>query len=267
MAAPFGSGSSRRNTTTGNNQSYDPGQGIRIFEGLHPDIALVQEFNFGDDSPTAIRGMVDTAFGPTFAYEREATAGIPNGVVSRYPILASGTFADPDVTNRSFVWARIDVPGPRDLWAVSVHLLTSDATARNTEATALLSDLQTLVPAGDFLVIGGDFNTKVRDEPCILTLAQIVDTAAPYPVDNLGNDKTNGPRTRAYDWLLPNAPLRALETGVIVGAQTFADGLVLDSRVYTPLVDVAPVMMSDSDDAPPNNMQHMAVVKDFVLPP
>src|SRR5438093_232802 len=45
------------NTTTGNNQSYDPGQGIRIFEGLHPDIALVQELNYGDDSDASIRSF------------------------------------------------------------------------------------------------------------------------------------------------------------------------------------------------------------------
>jgi hypothetical protein len=32
------------NTTSGNNQSYrDPGN--RIFDGLHPDIVLIQEFN------------------------------------------------------------------------------------------------------------------------------------------------------------------------------------------------------------------------------
>jgi endonuclease/exonuclease/phosphatase family metal-dependent hydrolase len=254
------------NTTTGNNQSYDPGQGIRIFEGLVPDVVLIQEFNYGDDSPATIRGFVDATFGTTFAYTREATVGIPNGVISRYPILESGTYADPDVTNRSFVWARLDVPGPRDLWAVSVHLLTSDATVRNDEATALLADLQQLVPAGEMLVVGGDFNTKLRDEPCIVTLSALVDASAPYPADNLGNDTTNGVRSHPYDWILPTASLRVYEAPVVIGQSVFATGLVFDSRVYTPLSEVAPVMVNDSDPAPPNNMQHMAVVRDFLLP-
>src|SRR5205085_11524393 len=34
------------NLTSGNFQSWDPGDGIRILEGLHPDVVLVQEFNY-----------------------------------------------------------------------------------------------------------------------------------------------------------------------------------------------------------------------------
>jgi hypothetical protein len=37
---------------------------------------------------------------------------------------------------------------------------------------------------------------------------------------------------------------------------------VFDSRVYTPLEDVAPVLRADSQAT---NMQHMPVVKDFLL--
>src|SRR5689334_16517688 len=46
------------NLTSGNNQSYDPGEGIRIFQGTHPDVALVQEFNYGTNSATDIRHFV-----------------------------------------------------------------------------------------------------------------------------------------------------------------------------------------------------------------
>ena len=41
------------------------------------------------------------------------------------PILDSGSWDDTLSPNRDFAWARIDVPGPHDLWAVSLHLLTS----------------------------------------------------------------------------------------------------------------------------------------------
>lgn len=40
-------------------------------------------------------------------------------------------------------------------------------------------------------------------------------------------------------------------------------GLVVDTRIYTPLGDLAPAELADSDAA---NMQHMAVVRDFLVP-
>jgi hypothetical protein len=251
------------NLTSGNAQSYDSGEGIRLFQGAHPDVAMVQEMNYGNNSDIAIRSFVDQAFGANFDYHRETTVGLPNGVVSRYPILASGEWVDPIVVNRSFVWAQIDVPGPTDLWAISVHLLTSGATDRDTEAKSLIGLIAAHVPMGDFVVIGGDFNTKDRMEPCIVTFGAALSVGAPFPVDNLGNDNTNGPRTRPYDWLLVDPGLAAIGTPVVIGQSNFATGLVLDSRVYSPLADIAPVMLGDSGSA---NMQHMAIVKDFLLP-
>jgi hypothetical protein len=50
---------------------------------------------------------------------------------------------------------------------------------------------------------------------------------------------------------------------VAIGSQSFANGLVFDSRIYTPLADVAPVLQSD---CAATNMQHMAVVRDFFVP-
>jgi hypothetical protein len=50
---------------------------------------------------------------------------------------------------------------------------------------------------------------------------------------------------------------------VVIGAASFAPGLVFDSRVYTPLSDVAPVVVGDSGAS---GMQHMAVIRDFALP-
>src|ERR1039457_6849019 len=53
-------------------------------------------------------------------------------------------------------------------------------------------------------------------------------------------------------------------TTVVFPSNTFPNGLVFDSRVYTPLSDVPPVQFSDSGSL--NGMQHMAVVKDFAVP-
>lgn len=37
------------NLTSGSGQTYDPGHGIRILEGVHGDVMLMQEMNFGFD--------------------------------------------------------------------------------------------------------------------------------------------------------------------------------------------------------------------------
>lgn len=251
------------NLTSGTGQSYDAGHGIRIIKGARPDVALIQELNYGANSAADIRAFVDAAFGTEFYYYREGGAQIPNGIVSRYPILESGEWDDTLVSNRDFAWARIDVPGPVDLWAVSVHLLTSSSSSRNTEAQKLVSYIKGKVPAGDYLVIGGDFNTGSRGEACISTLAQLVLTGSPYPVDQKGNGHTNAGRTSPYDWVLADGDLDAFEAPVVIGGSSFANGLVIDTRVYTPLAELAPALYGDSGAS---YMQHMGVVRDFLVP-
>jgi endonuclease/exonuclease/phosphatase family metal-dependent hydrolase len=251
------------NISSGNYQSYDPGNGTRIFQGTKPDVVMIQEFNYGDNSATAIRNFVNTAFGSTFSYYREAGAQIPNGVISRWPIVASGEWDDPYVTNRDFAYARIDIPGPKDLWVVSVHLLTSDATTRNNEATNLVSRIKSLVPAGDYLAIGGDFNTSARTESCFSTFSQVVATGSPYPADKNGNTNTNATRAKPYDHVLVDSDLRAYQTATVIGSSSFSAGLVVDTRVYSPLSDISPALSGDSGAT---NMQHMAVIKDFLVP-
>jgi endonuclease/exonuclease/phosphatase family metal-dependent hydrolase len=251
------------NLTSGTAQSYDPGHGIHIFKGAHPDVALVQELNYGSNSTTDIRAFVDAAFGTEYSYYREGGAQIPNAIVSRYPILESGEWDDTSVSNRDFAWARIDIPGPVDLWAVSVHLLTSNASIRNTEAQKLVSYIKGKVPAGDYLVIGGDFNTGSRSEACISTLAQVTVAQSPYPVDHKGNGNTNASRSSPYDWVLADGDLHKLETSVVIGGSTYANGLVVDTRVYTPLAELSPAVSGDSGAA---YMQHMGVVRDFMVP-
>ncbi len=250
------------NLTSGDDQSYDPGEGIRIFQGLQPDIVLIQEFNYGNNTIDDLNEFVITAFGESFYYAREVNKQIPNGVISRWPIVDGGYWNDTRVSNREFVWARIDLPGPTDLWAVSVHFLTTSSGDRASEAYQLVNYIQEQVPAGDFLVIGGDLNTNSDGEQAIDTLEQVVSTAY-RPVDGAGNPNTNESRSKPYDWVLPNDLLEAFHTSVVIGSSTYPTGLVFDSRVYEPLSEVYPVQYNDSG-AP--GMQHMGVVRDFAVP-
>ncbi|WP_244224827.1 lamin tail domain-containing protein [Corallococcus sicarius] len=251
------------NLTSGTGQDYNPGHGIRIFQGTDADVVMIQEFNYLTDSAADLRTFVNTAFGTGFSYYREAGAQIPNGIISRYPIIAAGEWDDTQVSNRDFSWARIDIPGPKDLWAVSVHLLTTGSSVRNTEATNLVRFINTNVPAGDFLVIGGDFNTGSRSEACFSTFSQVVSTASPYPADRNGNTNTNAGRNSPYDHVLVDSDLRAYQTSVVMGSSTFANGLVVDTRVYSPLSDISPALSGDSGAS---GMQHMGVIKDFIIP-
>ena len=250
------------NLTSGNNQAYEA-PGIRIFHGLAADVAMVQEFNVATSSTADLRSFVDQAFGSEYAFVRGAASGaIPNGIVSRYPIIASGEWLDTEVGDRDFVWAQIDIPGPTDLYAISVHLLTTDATERNLEADELVHNIGGL-PADAYVALGGDLNTDTRTETCIQTLSTALATSGPAPADQANHDATNSTRSKPYDWVLANPALEALAAGVTIGGNVFDHGLVADTRVYTPITDLAPAL---ADDSGAGNMQHMAVVRDFALP-
>lgn len=250
------------NLTSGNGQNYDPGDGLRILDGLNPDIVLMQEMNYGSNAPQTLRRMVDTAFGPEFDYYRAETGSLPNGVISRWPILEAGTWSDAEVGNRGFTWARIDVPGPLDLWAVSLHLLTSNGGTRTREANQLVEYIQAQVPEADLLVVGGDLNTNTRNEGAVGALAAVV-SAQRTPTDGDGNSDTNSSRSKPYDWVLPDPDLELHHTAVRIADQVFPEGLVFDTRVFQPMSAVPPAQAGDSD-AP--QMQHMAVVRDFLVP-
>jgi endonuclease/exonuclease/phosphatase family metal-dependent hydrolase len=249
------------NLTSGNGQSYTPGHGARIMQAFAPDLVLIQELNYGDDSEADIDRFVADTFGPAYGYYREA-GSIPNGVISRFPIVDAGEWNDPEVSNRDFAWARIDLPGPRDLWAVSVHLLSSNSSERVAEARALIGYLRQQVPADALLVLGGDLNTDSRNEGCVVELRDRFEIAAPYPADQDGNGNTSASRNKPLDWLVASAALDQAEVPLVVGQNSFPDGLVFDSRVYQPLSDLPPVL---EDDSTAPQMQHMAVIRQFQL--
>ena len=253
------------NLTSGTNQSYeDPG--IRIFQGVKPDIVLLQEFKAGTSNTAALRAFVDAAFGTNFVYYREEGGGIPNGVISRYPILESGEWDDPRLTDRDFAFAKIDIPGSRNFWAISVHLKanSTSATDRETQAQNLKNFIVAKsIPATDYIAIGGDFNSQSHTEALFTQLSSVVDVSAPYPADSSGDVDTNAGRSSPYDGVYVDSDLKSIQIPVTIGANSFPAGLVVDTRVYTPLADLAPAFASDSGAT---NMQHMGVVKDFMLP-
>jgi endonuclease/exonuclease/phosphatase family metal-dependent hydrolase len=252
------------NTTSGNNQAYEA-PGDRIFQGLKPDVALIQEFNVSPSRYPSVRAWVDANFGSEFHFYREPITGIPNGIVSRWPILDSGYWDDVEMPNREFTWARIDVPGEKELWAISVHFNagSSDAPSRARQGAALANYIASIVPANDYLLVGGDLNTFSRTESAVTNLANTLVTQGPWPADQFGNPNSNASRSSPYDWVLAEPELDLLETPLDIGALGFDNGLVFDSRSFSPISSVAPVQQQDSGAT---NMQHMAVLREFTLP-
>ncbi|MEP6663460.1 MAG: endonuclease/exonuclease/phosphatase family protein [Verrucomicrobiota bacterium] len=258
------------NLTSGNNSRYEV-FGLRILKGLAPDVVAMQEFNYvstnglGTNTPGAFREMVDGAFGTNFSYFREnitMNGPIPNGIISRFPILSSGSFPDIVQTqpNRGFAWAEIGIPGSNSLYVVSVHLLTSSSVNRSNETVNLKALMATAnFPTNGFVVVAGDFNAGTRGEACITNFRPLL-VDDPIPTDQAGNSFTSGPRSTPHDFVLISPLLRSNFIATVIGAQSFTNGLVFDSRVYMPLSDVPPVVSTDSGAS---MMQHMGVVKDF----
>jgi endonuclease/exonuclease/phosphatase family metal-dependent hydrolase len=257
------------NLTTGNNQRYET-PGTNILVGLKPDVVAIQEFKFvsptglGTGTPAALREMVDRCFGTDFSYYREpyaASGDLPNGIISRWPIVASGSWPSPQVSNRGFAWAQIRLPGTNDLYVVSVHLHTATASSRGIEAGVIKSNILRFFPANAWVIVAGDFNTDSRSEAALNTFKTFL-SDSPIPTDQSNNANTSAPRSKPYDYALPSFSFTNGLVPLVIGSRTFHNGLVFDSRVYTPLAEVAPVEASDSGAS---NMQHMAVLKAFRL--
>ena len=249
---------------TGNSQTYEP-DAIRIFQGLKPDIVAIQEFNYLGNTASDVRTMVNTAFGTNFFYYRETGYAIPNGIISRWPIAAVGSWedTDPGVNDRGFAWARIDLPGSNDLYVVSIHLKASSGGTnefrRNAEALLVKSLIQSNFPPNAWMLVAGDCNIQSANEDALATFKTFL-VDAPIPTDSPagGDADTNNGRSERYDYVFPNSAFNSNRVATTVGSRTFPDGLVFDSRIFSPLADVAPVLTGDSA-----NLQHMAVIKDF----
>lgn len=263
------------NITSGPSQSYDEGHGIRIFQALKPDIVLIQEFNYGDNSEADITTFVHDTFGEEYTYYR-GQGGIPNGVISRYPIIDSGGWKSGAYNDRRWEWALIDIPGSKDLLAVSLHLHTDDNTQEMSPLLAQIKSKMNLDGEQYYLVAGGDFNTAKRATVAKKFEPTFSVSTTDYPVDQNGNGNTNAKRANPYDWVIFSPDLEAFENEIVIGKHTYPHGHVFDSRVYgavkgykcsehggaNELGDVPPVLSGDSGAS---QMQHMAVIRDVAL--
>ncbi len=246
------------NLSSGNQQAYDE-PGIRILKGLRPDVALLQEFNYRDNSPEAIRSFIDQAFGAEYHYYREdvdaqeaAARAIPNGIVSRYPFALNaegkpdvGEWQDEDMPNRDFAWAKIQVPvegqNPVAVYAVSVHLKAGsssrDRKRREGEARELAKQIEAHFPKGALIAVGGDFNTGrgpleagelLDQDPNFTSDAKVFQALEALvrqdptrrPRDTNGGIGTNRNGRSPYDWVLVSSTLEAYEAPVVLKAQT-----------------------------------------------
>lgn len=246
------------NLTSGNFQSYEE-YGIRLFQGLKPDIVGIQEFNYRDGT---LRAFVNEAFGTEFHYYIEpGDEQLPTGIISRWPIIAAGEWEDHHVNNRDFSWAQIRLPSGDDVYVVSVHLWGNGGpSGRNSQAQLLTNMIQRHFPLDAYRVLCGDLNTQSRGETALQTFKTLL-RDDPIPADQAGNENTNQPRNRPYDYVLPSPELAALQVPSVVSGRSFSKGLVYDSRVTSPYALLpSPIKFDDSDA---DGMQHMAVMKDF----
>lgn len=266
------------NLTSGNDQSYDPGHGLRLMAGCRADVFLVQEFNYGDNLAADHRAMADAICGTGCDYSVGA-GQIPNGVVSRWPIVESGWWDDPNIGNRDLDWARIDLPGDKDLFAISVHLHTSPSSDQVTAAQVVarkVSEHRAANPGCCWYVVGGDFNGTSavsnsgfgawKGEP-------VFHVAGPHPRGEDGREGTNASRTSQYDFVLLDTTLRDHQVPVVFpdldqagASRTYPDGLVFDSRDFTQADLDRHFPPARTGDSGASNMQHMAVVKDVTVP-
>lgn len=263
------------NVTSGNNQSYDPGHGIRIFQALKPDIALVQEMNYGNNSASDYKNFAQKIVGTNYYAVDSADYQIPNGVVSRYPITSHGYWKDPNINNRALMWAVVDIPGNKDIFAISVHLHTSPASDQTTAALVIVDEIAKLKSANPdkyYYVVGGDFNGPTAVSSGGFGKNNTFYVAGPDPVDEEGYGETNAGRKKQLDFVLADYPLHEFQVPTVyysskdqAKTKTYENGFVFDTRVYTQSVLDEYFSPAQTSDSSASQMQHMAVVKDFLI--
>ncbi|MBQ3369324.1 hypothetical protein IJG44_10580 [bacterium] len=271
------------NITSGNKQSYDPGHGIRIFQALKPDIALVQEMNYGNNSVSDYKNFAQEIVGTNYyAVDNKQKCNnnkcnIPNGIVSKYLITDSDSWDDPNINDRALLWAIIDIPGEKDIFAVSVHLHTGPESDQVTAAKLIVDEIAKVKeknPGKYYYVVGGDFNGTAAVSSNGFGKNDTFYVAGPHPVDENGNGNTNAKREKHYDFVLADYPLHEFQIPVVYYSskdpektKIFENGLVFDTRVYEKKESELNEYFypAQKNDSGASSMQHMAVVKDFLI--
>lgn len=245
------------NLSDNDTQAYGPA-GIRMLQALDPDVIGIQEFNYKEGTSADLVKRMFPRGDREFCRERGG-ARLPNGVVSRFPVVAWGQWEDPYVKNRQLFWATVRLPGGKDLHVVSVHLVQNRANRRIPEADYLVERIRRQFPAKDYIVLCGDLNTGSRETGVMAVLGRIFDLQR-VPADQKGNPDTNSVRTHPYDVVLPNRALAPYEVKTVVGGLGFPDGIVFDTRLWS-----RPPFPARKDDAGAS-LQHLPVMKTFRVP-
>lgn len=263
------------NVTSGNYQSYDYGHGIRIMQALRPDIVLIQEMNYGDNSTSDYNELAMDVVGTTYWAVDDSGFQIPNGVLSRWPITQSGWWDDPNLSNRELMWATIDIPGPVDIFAISVHLHTSPSADQVEAAQVIVARVKThrqQNPNRYLYVVGGDFNGTSAVSENGFGKDGVFMVEPPDPADDDGNVNTNASRSKQYDFVLADQKLAAYQVSVRYPSKSsgsdrvYPDGLVFDTRTFSQSELNEYFPPAQTSDSSSTAMQHMAVVKDFIIP-
>jgi endonuclease/exonuclease/phosphatase family metal-dependent hydrolase len=202
---------------------------------------------------------------------------IPNGIISRWPITSSGYWDDPNLSNRELAWAIIDIPGAKDILAVSVHLHTSPPSDQVAAAKVVSEEIynhRVANPNGYYYVVGGDFNGSAAVSNSGFGQwngSDVFYVSGPHPKGEDGKEGTNASRSKHYDYVLADHPLQAFQVPVVYhsttdsSTMTYTDGLVFDTRNFTQseLNEFFPG--TTTGDSGASQMQHMAIVKDFYI--
>lgn len=251
------------------NEYYYP-QSLRIFQGLKPDIAFIQEFNVKE--PLTRREYIDDALGEDY-FMYTGSGEIPNTIASRWSFQTWGEWPDSEVAgSRTFVWAVIDIPGPIDLQGVCVHLKASpgpdNRSKRFREAVQIRDRVRRNFNNTGYIVVAGDLNTYPSpSEPCLNIFRSYLSVNYHRPRDRRGRYFTNAtnPRRYHYDWIMPNRRLDRCHTTVYVGTKNrpYRQGIVFDSKIFRDVSEVSPIRENDSH---PYGVHHMAVMKAFDIP-
>ena len=253
------------NITSGSNQEYED-HGNRILQALGPDVVLLQEFNMTNGTTAAAyRAWVDQNFGTNYQYCVQTGVSIPNGVVSRWPISSWGVWDDTTLTDRDFVWAKIELPGTQKLYAVSLHIKASSGyeSQRTTETRALTNYIANAGwESGAYIAIGGDFNLQVRTETALSVLTSSIVRDTYQPADQNNNKNTNSGRDNPYDLVLPSTNLNARHRTLSLWGYNYTNGIVFDTRLTWANGLPPPSLYTNSATL---NMQHMGVMKVFEL--
>ena len=256
------------NTTSGSNQEYEE-PGNRIFQALCPDVVMIQEFNVTNGTTAAAyRTWVDQNFGTNFSYYVQTNGvSIPNGIISRWPITSAGVWDDTTLSDRDFVWAKIQLPGTQQLQAVSVHIKassgSSDVSQRTTEARALTNYIaQAGWLTNGYVAIAGDFNLYSTNEACMQVLTANTVTDRRQPADQFGDKESNAARENPYDRVLTSTNLDVRLRMFNLWGYSYANGIVYDTRITWASGLPPPSLAADCGAV---NMQHMAVMKVFEL--